>query len=428
MADQPRPQTGGRPYKGERSHSGKHAHVGVGRARILVSIMVLASLAIIVYNQAWGGREQTAMPTGTSLTASITPAASTAPGTVAAGTTAMSVSPTPTPVIRELQLYPPTPIGEPGASQPEMKRWPAAGSVESVRTVDLAAYRGRSRTDRPLEGITVVLDPGHGGIDSGCGWPVGVRNQDIMEKDVALSVAKAARTELERMGARVLFIRDDDTFYSIFCRPALVGQMIMENFIQTLKSIGIGTGQAERLILPLQPIIDTNEDTFAGIMGGSGTKLDYKHVMDIERQYPDWLFLSIHCNAAGGYPDARGLQVYYTSSAVVQHDERIEAAVKASSEWQPSYQNYDDGGRLRLATLLYGSIVAKVPALGNGTPSPLVDQDFAVLREQNLASALIELGFLTNASDRAALALSDTQTRLGVSIADAVYSYYCSPK
>jgi N-acetylmuramoyl-L-alanine amidase len=57
---------------------------------------------------------------------------------------------------------------------------------------------------RPL----VVLDPGHGGIDTGTRGPGGE-----LEKDVVLAFAKELREKLEAAGKyRVSMTRDDDTF------------------------------------------------------------------------------------------------------------------------------------------------------------------------------------------------------------------------
>ena len=396
---------------------------GVRRSRFLVSILMLASVSVILVNLVQGGREKPEPIPGSSGTVVSASTASTAAG----ATGASASNPSPVPTLRPLSLIAPLPVGEPGTTRPEMKRWPAAGSVEVIRTVDLSSYHGRSLSGKPLTGITVVLDPGHGGIDSGCGWPVGVRDQEIMEEEVNLKVALATKNELVSLGARVIMMREDDTFCSIFYRPAFVGQTILKDFISVARASGFNAASVERLAGPFEPILAANDDMFAGIMGGSGTSIDLKHAMDIQRQYPDWLFISIHTNAAADYPDTRGLQVYYTSSEIVRHDERLEASIPDASSWQPSYQYYDDGGRTRLAQLLYNSITARVPALGNGTSSPLIDQDFAILREQNLASAMIELGFLTNSADRAALSSADMLMRIGGSIADAVYSYYCVP-
>ncbi len=391
----------------------------VRRARIMVSVLLLASLFVILTHQLTGAKP-----------AERPGASTTAPGGALLSTTtqhpAGTTSPLTESVERDLLLTPASPLGEPGAAEPEMKRWPATGSVETVRDVNLAAYYGRTRAEQPLRGITVVLDPGHGGIDSGCGWPVGNRVQDVMEKDVVLSVARHAEMALRALGAQVILLREDDSFLSIFSRPARVGQLLLTDFIQQVRAARLGSAPIDRLLPLLDPIIAANEDLFGGVMGGSGTSADLKYVMDLQRQYPDWLLVSIHCNATEYYPEARGLQVYYTSGEVVRHDERIECHSLPCDQWQPSYQFYDDAGRLRLASLLYDAIAAAVPALGDGTSAPLVDQDFAILREQNLASAMLELGFLTNDGDRAVLADTGSQQRIGEAIADAVYSYYCA--
>jgi len=62
----------------------------------------------------------------------------------------------------------------------------------------------KSTDPRPL----VVLDPGHGGIDTGTVAPTGE-----MEKDIVLDFAKRLRARIERLGKyRVLMTRSDDTY------------------------------------------------------------------------------------------------------------------------------------------------------------------------------------------------------------------------
>lgn len=67
--------------------------------------------------------------------------------------------------------------------------------------------------DQPLAGITVALDPGHGGNDPGAlgiGGSVGP-----VEKDINLSTALAVRQYLRGLGATVVMTRDDDTKYEL---------------------------------------------------------------------------------------------------------------------------------------------------------------------------------------------------------------------
>lgn len=64
-------------------------------------------------------------------------------------------------------------------------------------------------------GPTIVLDPAHGGTDSGA------RGESIVEKDIVLQMARAMRAELERAGYRVVLTRNDDSNPSYDDRAAI---------------------------------------------------------------------------------------------------------------------------------------------------------------------------------------------------------------
>jgi N-acetylmuramoyl-L-alanine amidase len=65
-------------------------------------------------------------------------------------------------------------------------------------------------------GPVVVIDPGHGGTDTGARGASG-----LVEKDVVLQIAKILRAELERTGYRVVMTRNDDSNPSYEDRAAL---------------------------------------------------------------------------------------------------------------------------------------------------------------------------------------------------------------
>ncbi len=66
---------------------------------------------------------------------------------------------------------------------------------------------------------TVILDPGHGGHDSGARGIYGY------EKDFALKLAFALKAELERRGLKVVMTRRDDTFISLSGRVAYANKI-----------------------------------------------------------------------------------------------------------------------------------------------------------------------------------------------------------
>ncbi|MFN6559770.1 MAG: N-acetylmuramoyl-L-alanine amidase [Nostoc sp. ChiSLP01] len=72
---------------------------------------------------------------------------------------------------------------------------------------------------KPLANLKIVLDPGHGGKESGASGPTG-----YLEKDVNLVVSKLLRDELMKRGATVVMTREDDKEVSLVERQAIISQ------------------------------------------------------------------------------------------------------------------------------------------------------------------------------------------------------------
>jgi N-acetylmuramoyl-L-alanine amidase len=66
---------------------------------------------------------------------------------------------------------------------------------------------------KPLDKITIAIDAGHGGPDSGALGPTGEK-----EKNITLDIAKKIETELKNAGATVILTRTDDTAVDLFDR------------------------------------------------------------------------------------------------------------------------------------------------------------------------------------------------------------------
>lgn len=82
-------------------------------------------------------------------------------------------------------------------------------------------------TNKPLAGITVVLDPGHGGTDPGALGPAG--DTGAMEKHLTLAVSQKARAYLEELGAQVYLTRTSDTGATLADRAGL-GEKVRADF------------------------------------------------------------------------------------------------------------------------------------------------------------------------------------------------------
>jgi N-acetylmuramoyl-L-alanine amidase len=73
----------------------------------------------------------------------------------------------------------------------------------------------------------IVIDPGHGGHDTGTIGPNG-----LLEKDLVLDVSKRLAKLLEsRLGAEVVFTRRDDTFIPLETRTSIANQEQADLFV-----------------------------------------------------------------------------------------------------------------------------------------------------------------------------------------------------
>lgn len=77
----------------------------------------------------------------------------------------------------------------------------------------------------PLHGKTIVLDPGHGGMDSGA------TAGGYLEKDINLSVGLKLRDLLESYGAKVIMTRDTDTFIELSARAQVSNDAKADAFV-----------------------------------------------------------------------------------------------------------------------------------------------------------------------------------------------------
>jgi N-acetylmuramoyl-L-alanine amidase len=395
-------------------------------AKIIVSVIILASLVVLVLSatgQLWNRDNPQATTESSPGASTVTTAVTTATPAITAATqtTVESTQPLQPLPVNIIDPEPTPAIG--------LRRWPAESSLPMIRQPDLSVYVGRAQDQQPLTGITVILDPGHGGQDGGAIYPNKSQSPEILEKDIVLAVTFKTRDLLESMGATVILTRQADEWHSIYNRIAQTGQYAVNQMIEALPGQGYQPGAIAFLLPKLAEMISINSDAEdsggRGILKGIGLNADGRLLLDTQAQFPDTLFISLHCNALSNDTRVRGMQVYYLTSEANYRKEARDCQYTESMLNEPAYMLYDDAGRTRLAILLRDSILKQLPELKFGGKSDLLQENYAVLREMNLVNALVEMAFVTNEADRQLLLDPAGQQKIAAGVAEAVYLYYC---
>ena len=214
----------------------------------------------------------------------------------------------------------------------------------------------------------IVIDPGHGGHDTGTIAPNGLE-----EKNLVLDVAKRLGKLLEtRLGADVIYTRQDDTFIPLETRTAIANQE-----------------QAD-------------------------------------------LFISIHANSSDD-PAARGVETYYlnfTSSA-----EALEVAARENAVSEKSIHELQDlvkkialkekiGESREFAgdvqQSLHSGLALKSPGIRD---RGVKKAPFIVLIGANMPSILAEISFISNPGDARRLETPEYRQRIAESLSRGVTKY-----
>jgi N-acetylmuramoyl-L-alanine amidase len=233
---------------------------------------------------------------------------------------------------------------------------------------------------------------------------------------------------LTSQGATVVMTREKDEWLSVYNRIAQVGRLTLDRFTRELPGKGYDSTAISHLMPQLQDMITINSDTAdsggRGLMKGVGASADARLLLDIQDQFQDVLFISLHCNAMGDGNQTGGLQIFYQTNESNYKKETSYVRYQASTINPPAYMSYNDEGRLKLANNLYRCIIEQEPKLESKGNSGVLIGDYAVLREINLVSVLVEMGFVTSPTDRAILKNAEDQRKIAQGVTNAVMAYF----
>jgi N-acetylmuramoyl-L-alanine amidase len=247
---------------------------------------------------------------------------------------------------------------------------PAAPDV-TIRDTRAAPSLPPERSDRnAAEQLTIVLDPGHGGHDTGAKGPAG-----LMEKDVVLDLALRLQQLLrERLGMRVILTRSADVFVPLPERVAIANRSKADFFI----SLHLN-GSSKRGAVGSETYYFTREPS------------DNDARASAQREN-----LILDGDEAAG-KDQNLLRITLADMAVTRD-------IKESSE---------------LAELILGSLDAILKLENRGVKSG----PFYVLATAAMPAVLVESAFITNPKEERKLELGAYRQRIAEALFEAIGKY-----
>jgi N-acetylmuramoyl-L-alanine amidase len=207
----------------------------------------------------------------------------------------------------------------------------------------------------------VVIDPGHGGKFSGtCGYTK-ESGKDICERDVNLSVGLKLREALKSSGIKVFMTRDMD--------------------------LGFASNSSDDL--------KARTDLSNGFVKGNNDNS---------------IFISIHHNASPTSPYVKGYETYY-------YDFNNLDPMYPYDPLQVKYLNDSK----RFAETIHPTVRN---ALGLIDRKIHNDQSFYVIRNAQMPSVLVELGYMTNREEESRIKSADYQQKAAQALANSIISYF----
>jgi N-acetylmuramoyl-L-alanine amidase len=220
----------------------------------------------------------------------------------------------------------------------------------------------------------IVIDAGHGGIDSGAIAPSGVE-----EKAVVLAVAKALAEKLEKTKRfRVVLTRYDDTFLPLEERVK-VARMNAASLFISIHADSISRKEGEARGASIYTVSDKASDAEAGRLADKENKSDLIAGVDLTNKSSDVAGILVDL----AHRETRNLSGMFARTLV---------------------------GRMQQATHMH--------------KTPMRSAGFTVLRAPDVPSVLLELGFLSNSEDVKLLTSEPWREKVAEAMAGAVQTFF----
>jgi N-acetylmuramoyl-L-alanine amidase len=229
----------------------------------------------------------------------------------------------------------------------------------------------RSGDPRPL----IVIDPGHGGPDTGTKAGGG----EIMEKNVVLDFSMTLRDQLEKSGRyRVVMTRTDDTFIPLAERVKFARQRQAELFI-SVHADALPKSEGDVQGATIYTLSDTASDAEAARLAEAENRSDVIAGIDLAKEPDDVA------------------------------DILLDLAHRETKTFSHAF-----------ARLLVGEMKNTVRL----HRKPLKSAGFVVLKAPDVPSVLIELGYMTNRSDLKLLTSEAWRAKSAATMVQAVEQFF----
>ncbi|MFZ1149567.1 MAG: N-acetylmuramoyl-L-alanine amidase [Xanthobacteraceae bacterium] len=220
----------------------------------------------------------------------------------------------------------------------------------------------------------IVLDPGHGGIDTGTKGPNG-----LMEKDIVLDFAKRLREKIETAGKyRVLLTRSDDTFVPLAERVRFAREAGAALFI-SIHADSLPRKEGDAQGATVYTLSETATDPAAARLAEQENRADVIAGVDLKEQ-PD---------------DVAGIL--------------IDLAQRETKTFSVQFAN-------KLVGIMKQTIRLH--------KEPIKSAGFRVLRAPDVPSVLVELGYVSNKEDLQSLLSDRWRDHTADSMASAIDGYF----
>jgi N-acetylmuramoyl-L-alanine amidase len=265
-------------------------------------------------------------------------------------------------------------------SEPAFKAAARAGAEKQARAAAPAPNQTASLpapvTQKPAEKPIIVLDPGHGGVDTGA-----LGHNHVIEKFVVLDFAKALGAKLKDSGRyKVVYTREDDTFVPLSQRVRLARDLGAELFVSLHADTLAGDGSAVHGAT-IYTVSDRASDAEAARVAESENKAD----------------------AAGG------VEVKEESSDV--NDILFDLTRRETRAYSHVFAH---------SLAEYWKVAARL------NKNPQRSAGFVVLKAPDVPSALLELGYLSNNADVADLTSPVWREKAAAQAARAIEAFFAS--